>query len=95
VFTQGSAGTLHEVFQDAEQNFYATGGGVFSPMVFLDTEYWTKTLPVHQLVNALFATADRAIVGEFEKLVLVTDDIHEAAEHLDAFRSDESRLARA
>ena len=95
VFTQGSAGTLHEVFQDAEQNFYATGGGVFSPMVFLDTEYWTKTLPVQQLVNALFTTADRAIVGEFEKLVLVTDDIHEAAEHLDAFRSDESRLARS
>ncbi|HEY4152066.1 MAG TPA: Rossmann fold nucleotide-binding protein [Pseudolysinimonas sp.] len=99
VFTQGSAGTLHEVFQDAEQNFYATGssgaaGTLFSPMVFLDREYWTTTLPVHQLVNALFATADPVVVKEFEKLVLVTDDIREAAEHLDAFQADESRLAR-
>jgi hypothetical protein len=33
-------------------------------------------------------------VKEFEKLVLVTDDIREAAEHLDAFQADESRLAR-
>jgi len=94
VFTQGSAGTLHEVFQDAEQNFYATGGSLFSPMVFLDSQYWTKTLPVHQLVDALFKTADPAIVKAFQKLVLVTDDIREAAEHLDSFQADESRLAR-
>ncbi|MEO6116303.1 MAG: hypothetical protein ABIP33_07960 [Pseudolysinimonas sp.] len=94
VFTQGSAGTLHEVFQDAEQNFYATGGALFSPMVFLDRDYWTKTLPVHQLVDALFATADPVVVKAFEKLVLVTDDIREAAEHLDAFQADASRLAR-
>lgn len=99
VFTQGSAGTLHEVFQDAEQNFYASpdsrfGGALFSPMVFLDTEYWTKTLPVQQLVDALFTTADPAVVEAFTKLVLVTDDIREAAEHLDAFQADESRLAR-
>ena len=95
VFTQGSAGTLHEVFQDAEQNFYSTGGALFSPMVFLDTEYWTKTLPVHQLVDALFKTADPAVVEAFEKLVLVTDDVREAAEHLDGFRADASRLARS
>ena len=94
VFTQGSAGTLHEVFQDAEQNFYATGGALFSPMVFLDREYWTKTLPVRQLVDALFATADPVVVKAFEKLVLVTDDIREVAQHLDAFQADESRLAR-
>lgn len=94
VFTQGSAGTLHEVFQDAEQNFYATAGSLFSPMVFLDADYWTKTLPVHQLVDALFTTADPAIVKAFKRLVLVTDDIREAAEHLDAFQADESRLAR-
>jgi len=99
VFTHGSAGTLHEVFQDAEQNFYARSssrndGALFSPMVFLDADYWTKTLPVHQLIDALFTTADPAIVKAFERLVLVTDDIREAAEHLDAFQADESRLAR-
>jgi predicted Rossmann-fold nucleotide-binding protein len=99
VFTQGSAGTLHEVFQDAEQNFYShgegrSGGALFSPMVFLDSDYWTKRLPVHQLVDSLFATAEPQVVKAFQKLVLVTDDIREAAEHLDAFQADTSRLAR-
>jgi hypothetical protein len=97
VFTQGSAGTLHEVFQDAEQNFYATGpapaGALFSPMVFLDSEYWTTTLPVHQLLRALFATAAPEVLMRFNELVLVTDDIHEAAEHLDRFEATPSRLA--
>jgi predicted Rossmann-fold nucleotide-binding protein len=98
VFTQGSAGTLHEVFQDAEQNFYASGGAqaggsLFSPMVFLDTEYWTRTLPVHQLMNALFATAAPEVLMRFNELVLVTDDIREAAEHLDRFEATPSRLA--
>jgi len=98
VFTQGSAGTLHEVFQDAEQNFYAAGGeaageSVFSPMVFLDTEYWTATLPVQQLMTSLFATATPAVKMRFNELVLVTDDIREAAEHLDRFEATPSRLA--
>lgn len=95
VFTRGSAGTLHEVFQDAEQNFYATGAGpaVFSPMVFLDVEYWTKTLPVRPLLDALFASAAPAVRAHFDELVLVTDDIHEVAEHLDRFQASPSRLA--
>jgi hypothetical protein len=103
VFTHGSAGTLHEVFQDAEQNFYATGGSapggatasesVFSPMVFLDSEYWTTTLPVRQLMTALFETAAPAVKMRFNELVLVTDDIREAAEHLDRFEATPSRLA--
>jgi len=97
VFTQGSAGTLHEVFQDAEQNFYASGatqavGALFSPMVFLDTEYWTRTLPVHQLMTSLFATAAPEVRMLFNELVLVTDDIREAAEHLDRFEASPSRL---
>jgi len=98
VFTQGSAGTLHEVFQEAEQNFYVSGGAqggmaAFSPMIFLDTEYWTTTLPVQQLIRSLFATAAREVRMLFNELVLVTDDIHEAAEHLDRFEATPSRLA--
>lgn len=94
VFTQGSAGTLHEVFQDAEQNFYATGSELFSPMVFLDSEYWTATLPVHQLVRSLFATAAPEVKKRFDEVVLITDDIREAADHLDSFEATTSRLAR-
>lgn len=93
VFTRGSAGTLHEIFQDAEQNFYAGGGQApFSPMVFLDSEYWTYTLPVRQLVRSLFATAAPQVRAWADELVLVTDDIHEVAEHLDRFAAGPSRL---
>ena len=31
VFTRGSAGTLQEVFQDAQQNFYASASGLLQP----------------------------------------------------------------
>lgn len=94
VFTRGSAGTLQEVFQDAQQNFYAKHPEHFSPMVFLGRDYWTKTLPVGPLLDALFATAAPHVRGEADRLVLMTDDIVEAAEHLDAFTATASRFAR-
>lgn len=98
VFTRGSAGTLHEVFQDAEQNYYATGssgtpGELFSPMVFLDSDYWTTDLPVRQLMTSLFQTAAPEVLMRFNELVLITDDIREVADHLDRFEASPSRLA--
>jgi predicted Rossmann-fold nucleotide-binding protein len=95
VFTRGSAGTLQEVFQDAAQNFYAAGTDYFSPMVFLDRDYWTQAMPVGPLLDALFATAAPGVRADAERLLLVTDDIAEAAEHLDAFAGGRSRLARS
>jgi hypothetical protein len=94
VFTRGSAGTLQEVFQDAMQNFYAQHPDYFSPMVFLGRGYWTQALPVGPLLDALFATAAPEVRAEADRLVIVTDDIAEAAEHLDAFAGGRSRLAR-
>jgi predicted Rossmann-fold nucleotide-binding protein len=94
VFTRGSAGTLQEVFQDAQQNFYATGTDYFSPMVFLGRDYWTRAMPVGPLLDALFATAAPDVRADAERLLLVTDDIAEAAGHLDAFAGGQSRLAR-
>lgn len=94
VFTRGSAGTLQEVFQDAQQNFYAQHPDYFSPMVFLDREYWTRVLPVGPLLDALFATAPAGVRHTAERLLLITDDIAEAAEHLDRFRATPSRLER-
>ena len=52
MFTRGSAGTLQEVFQDAQQNFYASGTDYFSPMVFLGRDYWTQAMPVGPLLDA-------------------------------------------
>ena len=41
----GKAGTLQEIFQDAAQNYCATGKERFNPMVFLDVDgYWTSGL---------------------------------------------------
>jgi predicted Rossmann-fold nucleotide-binding protein len=94
VFTTGSAGTLQEVFQDAEQNFYAPTADDFSPMIFLGRDYWTKVLPVAPLVGALFATAEPVVAREQARRILVTDDIAQAADHLEAFRPRTSRLAR-
>jgi hypothetical protein len=94
VFTQGSAGTLQEVFQDANQNFYAQDPDWFSPMVFLGTEYWGRVLPVGPLLDALFATAAPRVHETATRLLLVTDDVTEAAEHLDRFQARPSRLAR-
>jgi len=94
VFTAGSAGTLQEVFQDAEQNFYAPTAGDFSPMIFLGRDYWTRTLPVAPLIEALFATAEPTVAREYARRILVTDDIAQAADHLEAFHPAASRLAR-
>jgi predicted Rossmann-fold nucleotide-binding protein len=55
IFTEGSAGTIQEIFQDAAQNYY----GKFYPMVFLSSpgrRYWEKQLPVRALIEALLGS---------------------------------------
>lgn len=54
VFAPGAAGTTQEVFQDATQNHYAVFGTI-SPMVFLDSAFWTVTLPAEPLLRTLAA----------------------------------------
>ncbi len=48
---------MQEVFQDATQNHYDVFG-VVSPMVFLDTHFWTEQLPAEPLLRRL--AGDRA-----------------------------------
>ena len=67
IFAPGSAGTIQEIFQDAAQNHYATTGA-FSPMVFLDTAYWTKEKPIYPLVKEL--ASDKP----YHELVAIFDD---------------------
>lgn len=52
VFLPGAAGTVQEVFQDACENFYADASAV-APMVLVGVGYWTRTLPVWPLLQAL------------------------------------------
>ncbi|MCR5244791.1 MAG: hypothetical protein K6C31_00515 [Bacteroidales bacterium] len=72
IFSPGSAGTVREIFQDAEQNHYRTLG-VTSPMIFLGREYYTETIPIHPLLEGLSRT------GRFQNLILsITDNPQEA-----------------
>jgi predicted Rossmann-fold nucleotide-binding protein len=41
VYAQGAGGTLREIFEDGEQNFYATTAADFTPMIFFDPDgFW-------------------------------------------------------
>lgn len=78
VYAEGRAGTLQEIFQDAAQNYYRSFA-YFSPMVLLGIRYWTETLPVLPLLEKLLLPEDR------QRLVLVTDDVNEAADFVAGF----------
>jgi hypothetical protein len=75
LYVRGKAGTIQEIFQDAAQNYYKTVASRFSPMVFLETDYWVKTYPVVPVLKALFK-------DDFDRYVLVTDDKRAATEFL-------------
>lgn len=78
VFTEGKAGTIQEIFQDAAQNYYKTFDW-FSPMVFLGVKYWTEDYPVVPVLQHLFGAE------LYATHVRVTDTIDEAVEFLQAF----------
>lgn len=52
VFLPGAAGTVQEIFQATCENYYAEATQVI-PMVLVGREYWTRTLPVQDLLDAL------------------------------------------
>lgn len=76
IFAPGSAGTIQEIFQDATQNHYATTG-VSSPMVFLDTDYWTKEKPVYPMIQQLAKGYD------YEKLIAIFDDVDSVVSYIE------------
>src|SRR5690606_36368989 len=53
VFLRRAVGTVQEVFQDACENYYAADEKAVAPMVLVGREYWTETLPVWPLLQAL------------------------------------------
>ena len=63
IFSPGSAGTIQEIFQDATQNHYLSFG-IASPMVFLDSHYWTVERPVYPLLKSL---ADK---GKYQNMLI-------------------------
>jgi predicted Rossmann-fold nucleotide-binding protein len=72
IYAPGSAGTLQEIFEDANQNFYVPPNEGMSPMVFLDIdEFWTTKVAVIPVLEALFG--DR-----FDDVVTIAKDADEA-----------------
>lgn len=91
IFTRGKAGTLQEVFQSANKNYYLSGADPFAPMVFFDKGYWTRKLPVYRLLRNLFVNNGR---GEnFRKHVLFTDDVDEAVSFIAGLKPRPQRLS--
>ncbi|NVJ16468.1 hypothetical protein [Myxococcus sp. AM010] len=78
VYSPGSAGTIQEVFQDACQNHY-NSVGVISPMIFLGTEFWTRTRPVYPLLHQLAQGYDYA------RYLMLTDSQEEVVRALEAY----------
>ncbi|MFD8431460.1 LOG family protein [Streptomyces coelicoflavus] len=52
VFLPGAAGTLQEIFDSATPNYYESRGEP-TPMVLVDREHWTETLPAWPLLRSL------------------------------------------
>lgn len=80
IYAPGRAGTIQEVFQEAVQNHYLTFGFA-SPMIFLDTEFWTKTTPFYPLLVNLLEK------GIYKNLLLsLTDEVNEVVETITRFQ---------
>ena len=79
MFTEGKAGTIQEIFQDAAQNYYQTTGS-FCKMVFLSSPgsaYWEKVYPVRPLIEALLSNRSGA-----QGKILFTDDSDQVVQFL-------------
>ncbi|MFG2680064.1 LOG family protein [Streptomyces sp. NPDC048392] len=75
VFLPGAAGTLQEIFDNATPNYYESRGEP-TPMVLVDREHWTRTLPAWPLLSSL--AEGRAM----ESRIALVDRIEEAPEAL-------------
>jgi predicted Rossmann-fold nucleotide-binding protein len=91
IFTRGKAGTLQEVFQSANKNYYLSGTEPFAPMVFFDRTYWTEELPVYWLLRNLFVNNGRG--DNFRRHVLFTDDVDEAVDFVAGLKPRPQRLS--
>lgn len=78
IYTEGRAGTLQEVFQDAAQNYYRSFDW-FSPMVFFGKRHWLEEMPVLPLLERLFK-------DDYSRHLLVTDDPMEAVAFIESFQ---------
>lgn len=81
IFTPGRAGTMQEIFQEAVQNHYLTFD-LSSPMVFLDTQFWTQAVPVFPFLKTLSDS------GYYRNMLLsITDDTDQVVKIITDFQN--------
>jgi len=79
IFSPGSAGTIQEIFQDATQNHYLSFGYA-SPMVFLNTDYWTIERPIYPLLTKM------NLQGKYKNLILsIFDNCNDVVTEIEKF----------
>lgn len=80
IFSPGSAGTIQEIFQEVTQNHYLSFGYA-SPMIFLNSEYWTDDRPIYPLLK------DMSDKGKLKNLILsLCNTIEEIKQELEKFK---------
>lgn len=88
IYSEGRAGTLQEVFQDASQIYYRETGDPVTSMVFFDSAFWTAPaqpdnevhLPVSDLLYQLFVGGGKMTQADFSRYIRKTDSPEEAVE---------------
>ncbi|RAJ63506.1 putative lysine decarboxylase [Streptomyces sp. Amel2xB2] len=81
VFLPGAAGTVQEIFDNATPNYYQSRGAP-TPMVLVDEEHWTRTLPCWPLLQALASerpmAARIALAASVEEVPQTLERLREA-----------------
>ena len=87
IYAPGSSGTLQEIFEDANQNFYVPRDEGMSPMVFLDIDgFWTSEVPIIPVLRSLF--------GErFEDVVTIVETASQAIDVIESRSADVAKWA--
>jgi predicted Rossmann-fold nucleotide-binding protein len=92
VFGPGAAGTVQEIFQDANLNYYGTHGQTPAPMVLLGVDFWNPTesndtdcsrldpmrKPAFALLKVLAGQSSIQPPGAISRALLLTDSTEEA-----------------
>jgi len=53
IYGQGGGGTMREVFQDVERNYYVSAPDDFTPMVFFDKQGYWRNAATHDHANTV------------------------------------------
>lgn len=72
VVLPGAAGTVQEIFTAVTENYYAAADALVAPLVLVDVDQWTTTLPTWPLLTAL---GRGRTMGERLHLVDSVDDV--------------------